>query len=320
MNSRRKPLAFGFASAVVGAALCLTPASASALATGHSGSGRPALAQVGSLLYVAWTGTSGGSGSKQINLGYTQDGGKDMAKVVTTPVTPQNAGPALLGDGIGVDMAWADGNNADTLTIGYYPGSGNALTCVTAFPGDTTVHSPALTADQSGNEYLAWTNASGAIEIGDLDTSACATGGSATLTNVVTLDDSAASGPALVYDTTDAGLGVVVAWTQPGTEGTIGVGSFNGTSTLTNQTTVSSPVGSAYEVGLSTSISDLYMTYTGTDGSIYLAYSEGCIPSCFNASSTGATGASGVGMDSSPDTTTYYAYFDQTGQLNIDSF
>lgn len=108
---------------------------------------------------------------------------------------PQNEGPALSADGKGVYVAWAAGDNSNTLTAAYYNGS--AVTCRTAFPGVTTAHTPTMAVTPTGVRYLAWVDPTNHIDIARLDSSACATTNTtATLTNRTLVDaPGSATGP-----------------------------------------------------------------------------------------------------------------------------
>jgi hypothetical protein len=316
MKQLRRILRLAVACGVI-AAVAWTPLQASALTTGHTGSGGPALAESGGRLYVGWTGSTGTAGAKGLNLGYSTNAGKTITKIANGETAPQGVGPALDGDGTGVYLAWPSGNASDTLTAAYF--NGTAFTCRTSFTGVTTTYSPALADDGSGNLYIAWTDPVGHIEIARLDSSACATTGTMALTGRTTLTETTTAGPALVYDTTDANLGLVVAWTSSGSGSPVEIGSYTGATTLTNLSQVSAPVGSSADPGLAVTTSDLYLMYPGTDGYAYLGYSEGCIPSCFSPTSTGNQASSSIGI-AVDGATTYYAFFDPTGHLDVDSF
>jgi len=99
---------------VTGAALAAAP-QAQALATGHTGSGVPAVTTVGSTLYVAWTGSTGTADAKGLNLGFSTDGGQTITKVANGQTSPQGEGPALDNDGTGVFIAWPGSDTAHTL-------------------------------------------------------------------------------------------------------------------------------------------------------------------------------------------------------------
>jgi hypothetical protein len=89
-----------------------------------------------------------------------------------------------------------------------------------------------------------------------------------------------------------------------------------GSSALTNRSQVASPVGTTAAPGLSSAVADLYVTFRGDDGSVYFGYSEGCIPTCFNATNVGQVAAAGVGQPADGNYH-YYAYFDLSGHLVI---
>jgi len=303
---------------VTGAALAAAP-QAQALATGHTGSGVPAVTTVGSTLYVAWTGSTGTADAKGLNLGFSTDGGQTITKVANGQTSPQGEGPALDNDGTGVFIAWPGSDTAHTLRIAYYNGSG--FTCVTTLTGATTSYSPALTHDGSGHRYLAWTDLTGHLEFAGVDSSGCATTHTMALTGRLTVPQTAAAGPALVFDTSGAGNGVVVAWPGSDSAHELNVASYTGSATLANQTTVAATppaqAASTDPVGLTVTESDLYLGYRGTDGDFYETYSEGCSPTCFYQGSAGSPAASGIGAAWGPSI--WWAYFDASGHLNIDN-
>ncbi|MBB5871738.1 hypothetical protein F4553_005117 [Allocatelliglobosispora scoriae] len=312
MNRRRLALLAG-AAAILTATLAPTPASA--LTTGNTGSGRPALAIVGARLYVAWAGTSGTAAAKDLVIGYSTSAGLRITKVPGAERVPQGEGAALDGDGAGVFVAWPAGNNGNTLTAAYTTGA--ALTCRTAFTGVVSIHAPALATDPSGVRHLAWVDPSNRINIGRLNSSACATTGAMTLTNRVTLADTTVAAPALVYDDSgSSNLGIVLAWASGDAAHTLKVASFTGSTTLTNRSQVTAAVGTTAAPGLSSGGSDLYVTFRGDDGSAYYGYSEGCIPTCFYAGNLGEPSTAGVGQPSDGDYH-YYSYIDPTGHLVI---
>ena len=136
------------------------------------------------------------------------------------------------------------------------------------------------------------------------------------LTGRVTLPDTAVAGPALVYDDSgSSNLGFVLA---SASGGSVQIGSFSGGATLTHRAQVTTPVGTTDAPGLSSGNSDLYLSYRGTDGNVYLAYSEGCLTPCFDqhVSATGDQAAAGIGLPSS-DFGLYRSFFDLTGHLVI---
>jgi hypothetical protein len=291
-------------------------APADALTTGHTGSGRPALAVVSSRLYVAWTGSSGTAAQKQLVFGWSTSNGANITKASFTERVPQDEGPALDADAAGVYLAWPAGNNANTLTASYF--NGTSFSCRTAFTGITTPHAPALASDPTGLRYLAWADNAGHLNVARLDSSSCATTHVMTLTNRVTLPDSTITGPALVWDDSgSSNLGFLLAW--PDAAHVIHVATFTGT-TLTGRSQVDSASGTATAPGLASGIADLYVSFRGAaDGHLYLGYSEGCIPTCFNSSDTGPLVAGGVGM-TSDGSRIYSSYFDPTGHLVISYF
>jgi len=301
-----------------GIALAAAPSTAQALTTGHTGSGVPALTTIGNTLYIAWTGSTGTANAKGLNLGWSTDAGKTITKVANGETSPQGEGPALDNDGTGVYIAWPGSDSAHTLNIAYYNGAG--FTCKTTLTGATTTYSPALAHDDSGHRYLAWTDLTGHLNVATVDSTGCATTHTMALTNRTTLPQSAAAGPALVFDTSgSSNLGLVVAWPGTDTAHTINVASYVGTTTLADQTTVggasTATASSTSPVGLTVTTADLYLGYRGTDGNLYLAYSEGCIPTCFSSGTPGPAVASGIGAAYGPSI--WLSYFDATGHLNV---
>jgi hypothetical protein len=300
-------------------AVCLVPTAASAVTTGHTGSGRPALAFAGNgnRLYVAWAGSSGTAAAKELVVGYSTSKGQRITKVPNTDRVPSGAGAALSSDGAGVYLAWPSGSAGNTLVAAYTTGSG--LTCRTAFTGVVTTHAPALAADTAGTRWLAWTDPAAHLNLARLDSSACATGGAMRLAGRVTLPDTSVAGPALVYDDSgSSNLGFVLAYASGDAARTVKIGSFDGSATLTHRAQVAAPVGSADAPGLSSGNSDLYLSFLGTDGNVYLAYSEGCLTPCFDqhVSLTGEQATAGIGLPSS-DFGLFRSFFDPTGHLVI---
>ncbi|GHJ46963.1 hypothetical protein Cs7R123_43050 [Catellatospora sp. TT07R-123] len=315
MNRRRLALHFG---AVTIAAMLLATgaaAPASALTLGNTGSGRPALALVGTRMYIAWAGSSGTAAAKELVVGYSTSAGLRITKVPGTERVPQGEGAALDADGTGVYLAWPAGDNGNTLTAAYTTGA--ALTCRTSFAGVVSTHAPALATDPAGVRYLAWTDTAGHLNVGRLNSTACAGGGTMTLTNRVVLPETSVAGPALVYDDSgSSNLGLVLAWTPGDAAHSIQVGSFTAAATLSHRSQVNAPVGSIAAPGLSSATADLYITFRGDNGSVFYGYSEGCIPTCFYASDLGEQAAAGVGQPADGDYH-YYTYFDPTGHLVI---
>ncbi|MHA6757697.1 hypothetical protein [Streptacidiphilus sp. PAMC 29251] len=301
-------------------ALALLPGTATAATTWHTGSGRPALAVVGSRLYVAWAGSSGTAAAKELDFGYSTDKGTDIVKLDTTEHVPQGEGAAIDGDGTGAFVAWPAGDNGDTLTAFYW--TGTAKTCRTAFTGVTSPYAPALVNDRAGNRYLAWTDAAGHLNVGRLDSSGCATTHTLVLTDRHAFADTSAAGPALMWDESgSSNLGVVLAWTGTDPAHTLDVATFNGTGTLTARSHVLSPVGATQGPGLASADGDIYIGFRGTDGAFHLAYSEGCNPTCFNDASNGDPQvAGGIGMVGGARVATMWSYFDPTGHLVFGGF
>lgn len=307
----------GALAATVAAGVFLVPGAASAVTTGHTGSGRPALAFAGSRLYVAWAGSSGTAAARELVLGYSTSQGLRITKVPNAERVPGGEGAALSSDGAGVYLAWPSGTAGNTLTAAYTTGSG--LTCRTAFTGVVTTHSPALAADPGGARWLAWTDPAAHLNLARLDSTACATGGAMRLVGRVTLPDTSVAGPALVYDDSgSSNLGLVLAYASGDTAHSVRIGSFDGSATLTHRAQVAAPVGSTDAPGLSSGNSDLYLSYRGTDGNVYLAYSEGCLTPCFDqhVSPTGEGAAAGIGLPSA-DYGLDRSFFDPTGHLVI---
>lgn len=323
MSRRRSTLAFGLACAGALAVGVGAASSASAQQLGNTGSGRPALAPVGSRLYVAWTGSSGTAAAKELNLGWSTSEGLRIQKVLVGEKSPQNEGPALLANGAtqqtstGVFLAWPAGNAGNTLTAAFFDGT--AVTCRTAFTGVTTSHSPALAQDLSGTRYVSWVDPSAHINVARLDSSACSTTHTMKLTSPVVLPETTVAGPSLAYDLSSAGLGLMIAWSGSDAAHLVLVASYNGTTTLVNRGTVDLPVGSLTGPAIATQYSDNYLTFQGTDGLAYLAYSEGRQPAGFQGSSSvNSHGlSSAIGFDNPVNRR---AYFDATGHLNISSF
>jgi hypothetical protein len=305
--------------AVTALLVALVPGTASAVTTWHTGSGRPALAASGGRLYVAWAGSSGTAAAKELDFGYSTDNGADIVKLDSTEHVPQNEGAAIDGDGTGAYVVWPAGDNADTLTAFYY--TGTAKTCRTVLTGVTSPHAPALANDRAGNRYLAWTDPSGHLNVGRLDSSGCATTHTMVLTDRHSFADTSPAGPALMWDDSgSSNLGVVIAWTGGDAAHTLDVASYAG-GALTLHSTVTSPVGATQGPGLAAADGDIYVGFRGTDGNFHLAYSEGCNPTCFNDASVGnPPAAAGVGMSGGARTATLWSFFDPTGHLVISHF
>ena len=265
---------------------------------------------------MSWAGSTGSPNTKELVFGWSVNRGLNITKVTNPERVPQGTGPALDGDGSGVYLAWPAGNAANTLTVSYY--NGTALTCRTAFTGITTAFSPGLANDGAGHRYLAWTDSVGQLNVGLLDSSACATTNRMSLLNRITLHDISFSGPALGWDVNVASsnLGFMLGWVDRG--GDLRIASYDGTSVLKNRSVVSSPVKVTGAASLSSQGSDDYVTWRGVDGNVYFGYSEGCTISCFQTSGTIIDhGTGGVGLVS--DGPIIQAYFDAAGRLNITS-
>lgn len=310
----RTGLALALAVAAIGVAA--QPAAATVTTTGHTGSGAPALAKVGSRLYVAWTGTAGTATAKGLNLGYSTSNGKNIVKITNPEKTPQNEGPALDSDAGGVYLVWPAGNNGNTLTAEYYNGTG--FTCRTSFAFLTTNHSPALASDPAGNRYLAWTDTAGHVNIAQLDATTCATSNLMSLRSRQTLSVTSIYGPGLVYDTSgSSNLGWVLSWVVGDASHTVKVASYNGSTTLTNLSQVTTPVGATSGPALTSMDSDLYILFRGSDNNLYVGYSEGCVPTCFGSQNWGSAVTSGIGVVAKGFSD--WAYFNAAGNLAFDS-
>jgi hypothetical protein len=299
------------------AATVYVPAAASALTTGHSGSGRPGVAVSGASnrLYLGWTGSTSYPTGYELDLGWSTDGGKTITKIAQSERVPQGEGPALSSDGTGVYIGWSAANNGDTLTASYFDGT--TLSCRTAFTGVTTPYAPAMVTAPTGVRSIAWTDPSGHLNVAQLNSSACSTTHTMTLTNHITLPDTSIEGPAMVYDSSgSSNLGTLIAWNNA--THVVTVATYNGTTTLTGRSAVPSPVDVVGGVGLGVSDSDLYISFTGSDGLVYQGYSEGRIPTDFNLQPyASAQGTSGVGLANGMNN--YWgAFFDQNAHLVVD--
>jgi hypothetical protein len=217
-----------------------------------------------------------------------------------------------------VFIAWTDG--AHTLNLAYY--NGTTLTCRTALTGVNSPYSPALANDRSGARYLAWADETRHLNFARVDSAACGSLGTMRLTDRNPVPNTTIAGPALVYDTTSAGLGLVVAWVGTDSEHSISVASYVNTTVLAHRVhlALDPPAASTSAPGLAAESADLYLEFRGTDGKLYTAYSEGCIPSCFTARANGAVAGSGSGVGMASGDHTWTAYFDRTGTLVITGF
>lgn len=324
---RARGMAFAFM-AVVAATGCTSaappvrPASpavtitATATADTDIGAGRPGLASAGGRLYMGWAASTATSGTQPLGLGWTADGGSTVIRIVDAERVPAGEGPAIAADGAGVDMAWADGNTTGLLTAARLDGP--TINCRTTFAAVTTLHSPALVTTAAGIQYLAWTDTTGHVNVGELDSSTCADTQAMTLNHRITLTGTvSAAGPAMIGDGAGDGLAVLVAWTD--LSGMVNVGTYGGTGTLTDPVRVMTPVGVAGAPGLGATASDLYLGFVGTDGIIYHAYSEGCAPACFHVTATATHAVSGYGMASDAGMV-WAAYFDTGHHLRFERF
>jgi hypothetical protein len=292
------------------------PATTHASTAAPTGSGRPGLATVGDILYAGWTSPAATGDAGALNLGWTTDGGSTFTMVANSESTALGEGPALDGDGRGVLVAWTDG--AHLLNLAY--STGTALTCKTTFSGVTSPYSPALADSGSGVRSLAWADDTGHLNFAQVDTTACGATGAITLTGRNTVPNTTIAGPALVYDTTSAGLGLVVAWVGTDSAHDINIASYVNTTTLahTVQLAPNPPAASTSAPGMAASAADLYLRFRGTDGKLYTAYSEGCLPTCFSARTDGTLIGSGVGMTGGQRT--WIAYFDSSHKLVVTGF
>ncbi|WUH89455.1 hypothetical protein OG900_04340 [Streptomyces sp. NBC_00433] len=317
----RRTLVASITALLAAAAVALAPGSAQAVSTWHTGSGRPALADSGGRLYVAWAGSSGTAAAKELVVGYSTDSGADIVKLDSTERVPQGEGAAIDGDGTGAFVAWPAGDNADTLTAFHTSGTGK--TCRTAFTGVVSHHAPALADDPAGHRYLAWTDPQGRLNVGRLDSGSCATAHTMSLVDRHTFADTSPAGPALMWDDSgSSNLGLVIAWTGSDPAHTVEVATYDDIiGGLTHRSSVVSAVGADQGPGLASADSDIYTAFRGTDGGFHLAYSEGCIPSCFHdAGFFNPPITGGVGMSGRARAATRWAYFDQSGHLVIDHF
>lgn len=113
----------------------------------------PALASSGGRLFIAWR----GSGNDQLNLAFTEDGGKTLQGKTTLGDSSEHE-PALAAHNGGLFLAWTGRGNekvnvARVITIGTAPGAfvvGPKLVL-----GDTSGAAPAL-ASHNGRLFLAW--------------------------------------------------------------------------------------------------------------------------------------------------------------------
>ncbi|MET7418681.1 hypothetical protein [Dactylosporangium sp. NPDC005555] len=311
--------------AAVMLAISLIPGVAAAYTTVHTGSGRPALALASNRLYAAWTGSTSGTSGKQLIVAWSGDGGRTFTKDNTVVERiPEGEGPALDADGsfgyaVGVYLAWPAANNGNTLTVGYTIGSG--LKCRTAITGVRTDRSPAMTHDSTfGTRWIAWTGTDNRINVARLDSTGC-TGapGGMVLRDRVTLAETTTGGPALVFDDSGAGNGLILGWTGAG--GVINLATVTpGSSVLTNRSTVTQPGQlSTGALALTSHPSDLYIWFRATDGTVHRGYSQGCRPTCFYMFAWELPAASpvGAGTDGFHDT---IGYFDPNGKLNVATY
>lgn len=282
------------------------------------GDGRPGLATVGGRIYIGWAAptTATTTATQRLDLGWSVDGGHTITRVIEPERVPAGEGPALAADGTGVDVAWPDANTADVLTAAHL--DRGAISCRTRFPDITTPHSPALVTAATGIRYLSWTDPAGHLNVGELDSGPCADTHAMTLTHRITITNAmSTAGPAIIDDGTSSSLDVVLAWTD--TTGTVTIGTYRGASTLTHQTRVITPVGVAGAPGLGATVSDLYLGFIGTDGIVYHAYSEGCVPACFHVTATTGHAVAGYGITSGAGDV-WAAYVDTGHRLQIERY
>lgn len=287
------------------------PAAAAVVTTSHTGSGAPALAQVGDRLYVAWTGTQ-----KDMIVGYSTAMGKNIVKLSSAERSPQNEGPALVADpdSSGIFVAWADTRTGNTLTMTYY--SGTAFSCRTSFTGITTPHAPALAVDLSGKTYVAWTDANKHLNIALIVPDSCATTHVMTMVNRMVLSQTSPYGPGLVFETNNVGLNMVIAWVADNSAHSVNVASWVGSTTLANVTTATTTAYATSGPSLSSAPSDLYIAFRGSNNHEYFGYSEGCVPTCFNPTDIGTVVSSAIGQLASGYVV---SYFDGAGKLTVSS-
>jgi hypothetical protein len=325
----RTPRAFALlsAAAMTTAVLAATPASAAEVVTGHTGSGRPALAIAFNRTYIAWAGSTGTAG-KQLIVGWSTDQGRTITKDNTiVERIPAGVGPALDADGaigysLGVYVAWPAANNGNTLTAGYT--LGNGLKCRTAFPGVTTTQSPAMAHDAFGHQYLAWVAPSGHVTIGRLDTTGCAgsgTPGGMVLTDRVTLADTSISGVSLSHDIAHTDMGIAVGWTTADHVGHLARYDA-ATAGLTNRTGWGA--GSELTTGgfsvtfrPGTPYGGVYVWFAGTDGNLHRAFSEGYNPIGLYSFAWGAPVSGGVGATYTGTGGDVVAWFNPSGRLEV---
>lgn len=281
-----------------------------------TGNGRPALTAIGDTLYLGWTSSTGTNAAGALSLGRSTDGGRTITKITNIGSTTPGEGPALDNDGRAVFLAWTDA--AHTLNLAYY--NGTSVTCETTLTAATSPYSPALANDGSGTRYLAWADERGHLNVAKVNDAACSAAGTMTLTDRNTLPDTTIAGPALAYDTTSAGLGLVMAWAGADSAHTLNIASYVNAAALAHKARLAanSPDASTSAPGLASAAADLYLGFRGPDGKLYIAYSEGCVPSCFSSHTDGTPIGSGVGM--SGGRRTWVSYFDSTGALVVNSF
>lgn len=312
---RRFTLSFAAATLLLG----LLPGVAAAYTTVHTGSGRPALALAGGRLAAAWTGSTSGTSGKQLIVGWSTDGGRTFTKDNSiVERVPQGEGPALDASADGVYLAWAAANNGNTLTVAYTAGAG--LQCRTAFTGVRTNRSPAFAHDGTGTRWIAWTGTDNRLNLARVEGSGCAGApGGLALRDRVVYADTTAEGPALVFDDSGAGNGLILGWTGPA--GIINLATATtGSATLTNRSSVTQP-GEVSTGGFSLTShpSDLYIWFRAPDGTVHRGFSQGCRPTCFYTFPWELPAASGVGAgtDGFHDT---IGWFDPRGKLNVATY
>lgn len=210
-------------------------------------------------------------------------------------------------------MAWPDALNGNTLTAIYYNGS--AFGCRTSFTGVVTPHSPGLAADGSGKLSVAWTDTTGHLNVARINAGNCSTTHNMQLTGRTVLAQTSPYGPGLVFDSTgSSNLGLVLGWVAPDDRHTVTTATWAGSATLSNISTASTTAYATSGPTLSSWVTDLYVTFRGSDNKEYRGYSEGCVPACFRPASTGAAVTSGIGAEAHAS---FFAYFNSTGNLAV---
>jgi hypothetical protein len=248
--------------------------------TSEQADGRPGFALAGGHLYAAWTGTNSNH-----NLSISEVNGSNesiFGKNILADTAIGGTGPGLaaqqLNGSAQVFVAWAGTDAAHHIYIGRYLGTGT-LGCHTGL-SESTTSSPFLVntgQDGTGTLYLVWTGMDAAhhLNVAQVNTSACTSNsGSATLSNKVTLTDTADAGAAAA----PLNGHLWIYW--PGTDSGrhIYAGAYTGGPTLTAHTQTShlsaDDLGAVYDPGVSGNVNLLFLTYRGTDGHVWFAYTN----------------------------------------------